>query len=181
MSSGGRGRDAKARPGGGCDPLPCLPSTEAWGPFATLAAPESRSTPHRWEEGGRGEGRDSRRCHRELHSPGVPEVCLPALRQAGLSGRVEGLPHAPVTGTKAGKPFWDLYPKGVAQREKKLKVLSGANHSGQSFGSKVVLLFVPNPWTGRSSSLAEESPSLLVSRLQQSLSPGNDSLCGLEG
>lgn len=26
MSSGGRGRDAKARPGGGCDPLPCLPS-----------------------------------------------------------------------------------------------------------------------------------------------------------
>lgn len=55
MSSGGRGRDAKARPGGGCDPLPCLPSTEAWGPFATLAARESRSTPRRREEGEVGE------------------------------------------------------------------------------------------------------------------------------
>lgn len=54
--------------------------------------------------GGRA-GRDSKRCHRELHSPGVPQECLPALRQDGFSGRAEGLPHAPVTGTKAGKPF----------------------------------------------------------------------------
>lgn len=28
-----------------------------------------------------------------------------SLRRDGLSGKVEGLPHAPVTETKAGKPF----------------------------------------------------------------------------
>lgn len=75
------------------------------------------------------------------------------------SGRAEGFPHAPVTGTKAGKPFWDAYPKGGEQR-KKLKVLQGANHSGPSFDSEIVLLSGLNPWAGRSGSQAEKTPSL---------------------
>lgn len=74
------------------------------------------------------------------------------------SGRAEGFPHAPVTGTKAGKPFWDAYPKGGEQR-KKLKVLQGANHSGQSFDSEIVLLSGLNPWAGGSGgSQAEKTP-----------------------
>lgn len=36
---------------------------------------------------------------------------------------------------KAGEPFWDEYPKGGEQRRKP-EVLSGANHSGQSFPPK---------------------------------------------
>lgn len=67
MSSGGRGRDAKAGPGGGCDPPrpagPPAPCRRARTPAPPRALPprasESRSAPQRREVG---RGRDSGHC-----------------------------------------------------------------------------------------------------------------------
>lgn len=79
VAGGGTLRPAQE---GGCDPLPCLPSAEAWGPFATLAAGESRSTPRRLEGGVRG-GTPGVATGNRTHLV-FPKCAVKALRRAGL-------------------------------------------------------------------------------------------------
>lgn len=138
MAGGGTRRPAQE---GAATRSPCLPSAEAWGPLR-LWPPRSQGLRHGARREGCGEGLQALPPGTTLtwSSRSVPSSLAAGWAQEGLRGS----PHAPVTGTKAGKPFWDAYPKGEEQR-KKLKVLQGANHSGQSFDPEIVLLSGPNP------------------------------------